>query len=155
MRSSTDLNSVGDVRVALDITNQLLSIDPEHDRALGNKIYYEKELHKEAERNADRMLRGDDGSEEIVDTPPNAYVPRHGKDYERMCRNDSPQDQRLVAKLKCRLKRNTPFLLLAPIKYEEASLSPYIVVFHEVMSDSEIEVIKNLAKPKVNIFELQ
>lgn len=141
-------NSVGDVRVALDITNQLLAIDPEHDRALGNKIYYEKELLKEAERNADRMLRGDDGSAELEQQPPKPHTSRH-LDYERMCRNDYPQDQAMLAKLQCRYKSDTAFLKLAPIKYEEASLAPYIVLFHEVMADSEIEVIKQLAKPKV------
>lgn len=126
----------------------MLAIDPEHDRALGNKIYYEKELLKEAERNADRMLRGDDGSEELDEQPPKPHTSRH-QDYERMCRNDYPQDQKMLAKLKCRYKRDNAFLQLAPLKYEEASLAPYIVVFHEVMGDTEIEVIKQLAKPKV------
>lgn len=133
----------------MDITNELLAVEPDHDRALGNKVYYEKELYKEAERNADKMLRGDDGSPEFEQPPPIDVNLAARQRYERMCRNDYVQDLKVVATLKCRYKTNTPFLRLAPLKYEEMSLSPYIVVYHEVLSDNEIEVIKRLAKPKV------
>lgn len=44
------------------MTNELLEIKPNHERALGNKIYYEKELNK---LNSKSTLRGDDGSDEV------------------------------------------------------------------------------------------
>lgn len=48
------------------MTNELLELVPNHERAVGNKAYYEKELEKEARQKA---LRGDDGSEDVpVDT---------------------------------------------------------------------------------------
>lgn len=44
------------------MTNELLLLLPEHERALGNKKYYEKELDKETVLRNDRQLRGDNGS---------------------------------------------------------------------------------------------
>lgn len=46
------------------MTNELLVLLPEHERALGNKKYYEKELVKETIVKHDKQLRGDDGSVE-------------------------------------------------------------------------------------------
>ncbi|KXJ68946.1 hypothetical protein RP20_CCG000895 [Aedes albopictus] len=56
----------GNVHTALLMTNELLELVPDHERAVGNKVYYEKELEKEAMQKA---LRGDDGSVDVpVDT---------------------------------------------------------------------------------------
>jgi len=41
------------------------------------------------------------------------------------------------------------FLKLQPVKQEFISLNPRIVIFHDIISDEEIETIKNMAKPKV------
>lgn len=54
------------MHTALLMTNELLELVPDHERAVGNKVYYEKELEKEANQKA---LRGDDGSSDVpVDT---------------------------------------------------------------------------------------
>lgn len=45
------------------MTNDLLKLTPNHERALGNKKYYEKELAKQL-LNRDKQLRGDDGSQD-------------------------------------------------------------------------------------------
>lgn len=48
------------------MTNELLEIIPDHERASGNKVYYEKELGKEQFENlGDKKLKGDDGSDEL------------------------------------------------------------------------------------------
>lgn len=54
----------GDVRTALKMTEELLELAPKHDRAIGNKKYYEKELAKEFMK-PDKQLRGDDGSQDL------------------------------------------------------------------------------------------
>lgn len=67
------------------------------------------------------------------------------------CRGELFQSPKELAKLTCRYVNNiTPFLKIAPLKLEEASMKPYIVVYHDVMYDSEIEVIKAMAKPRVS-----
>ncbi|KAL5277691.1 hypothetical protein ACFFRR_002742 [Megaselia abdita] len=65
------------------------------------------------------------------------------------CRGEFSKMKRLSPDLTCFYeKKNHPFLKLAPIKVEIINLeNPYIIIFHEVISEKEIEVIKNLSKP--------
>ncbi|KAH8267877.1 hypothetical protein KR026_009916, partial [Drosophila bipectinata] len=47
--------------------------------------------------------------------------------------------------LVCRYNTTTtPFLKLAPLKLEEVSLDPYIVLYHNVISDEEIDEMKGV-----------
>lgn len=69
-----------------------------------------------------------------------------------LCRSEIVQSQQELSKLKCKYVTNkSPFLKIGPLKMEEAHLKPYIVIYHEVMHDNEIELAKQLAKPRVNI----
>ncbi|XP_065087046.1 prolyl 4-hydroxylase subunit alpha-1-like [Ochlerotatus camptorhynchus] len=145
----------GNVQTALVMTNELLELVPDHERAVGNKVYYEKELEKEAQQKA---FRGDDGSEDVpVDTTtqirtesnPHVYDTSERKLYEQLCRGEAGRAVADTSKLKCRYVTNkSAFLKIAPLKLEEANLKPYIVVYHEVISDAEIELVKRLAKPR-------
>ncbi|XP_055612351.1 uncharacterized protein LOC129758762 [Uranotaenia lowii] len=144
----------GNVHTALIMTNELLELVPNHERAVGNKAYYEKELEKEARQKA---LRGDDGSEDVpVDSSTQIHPNKHGihdsserRLYEQLCRGEANRSVSDLSKLTCRYVTNKSwFLKIAPLKLEEANLQPYIVIYHEVMSDAEIEVIKRLAKPR-------
>jgi prolyl 4-hydroxylase len=55
-----------------------------------------------------------------------------------------------VAKLKCWYdSRRKPYFLLMPIKVEQNSIEPAIYTFYEMLSDAEIEIIKELAAPQV------
>lgn len=47
---------------ALRMTNELLEILPDHERAQGNKMYYEKHLETTTLPKPDLKLMGDDGS---------------------------------------------------------------------------------------------
>lgn len=146
----------GDVKSALEMTNELLELIPEHQRAQGNKYYYEKELEKINEKS---VLRGDDGSSDVpVDKslefqhsrlgPYNYDLPER-KLYELACRGEVKPDDAFLSKLTCSyVSNNVPFLKLAPLKLEQISHDPYIVVYHDVMYDNEIEIIKRIAKPR-------
>ncbi|CAH2076655.1 unnamed protein product, partial [Iphiclides podalirius] len=71
------------------------------------------------------------------------------KVYEALCRGDIEIPQEISKRLKCTFLTGThPFLKLAPIKMEQMYIGPDIYVFHQVISDEEIEHIKNMAKPK-------
>lgn len=50
---------------ALKMTKQLLDLLPNHERANGNKVFYEKHLKEEEVTRADKKLKGDDGSDEL------------------------------------------------------------------------------------------
>lgn len=72
--------------------------------------------------------------------------------YEKQCRGEVSVPVEVAAKLKCRYINNrNPYLLLAPFKTEEAYLDPKIVIFHNIMSDKEIDVLKKLAHPRVSL----
>ena len=55
--------------------------------------------------------------------------------------------------LKCRFHTNNnhPLLILSPARQEEIYHDPYLVFYHQVLTDYEIDVIKQLATPKVSI----
>lgn len=53
--------------MALDMTNELLELQPGHERAAGNKMYYEGEI-KNLPPHLEGNLRGDDGSPSLQDT---------------------------------------------------------------------------------------
>lgn len=70
--------------------------------------------------------------------------------YEAVCSGEvkpSPED---LAELRCRyFYGKSPFLTIAPLKLEEVSLDPYIVLFHDAAFDSEIRTIEKISKPQV------
>lgn len=84
------------------------------------------------------------------DSSPHSYDMSERRLYEKACRGELKPDEKIIAALKCRyVDNNRPYLKIGPFRVEEAYLDPYIVIFHDVMYDSEIEIIKKLAKPKV------
>lgn len=67
----------------------------------------------------------------------------------------APQTPRRQKRLFCRYHHGNrvPQLLIAPFKEEDEWDSPHIVRYYDVMSDEEIERIKEIAKPKVGVSE--
>ncbi|KAM7359476.1 prolyl 4-hydroxylase subunit alpha-1-like [Cochliomyia hominivorax] len=56
----------------------------------------------------------------------------------------SPSEER---NLYCRyLNENHPFLHLAPLKQEIMNFDPFLAIFHDVISDNEINIMRNLTK---------
>lgn len=72
-------------------------------------------------------------------------------DYKKLCQNQLHPLPAAQAALQCRhLTNDIPFLLIGPLKIEEASLDPYIVTFHDVLYDAEIQYIKFTTGSKVS-----
>lgn len=83
---------------------------------------------------------------------PRSYDKTEREAYERLCRNDLHKTPAELAPLRCRYVTNkSAFLKIGPLKLEEANLKPYIVVYHDIIFDAEIEVVKNMAKPRVRL----
>lgn len=155
----------GNVNAALVMTNELLEIMPNHERAKGNKGYYEKEL---AEIKSTKTLRGDIGTmdvdeetiqveaskahaETVFKPDPKVYTDTERQLYEKLCRGEVKPSPIQLAPLRCRyVSLNNYYLKLGPLKMEEASLTPYIVVYHDVITDDEITTIQEMAKPRVS-----
>ncbi|XP_020811056.1 prolyl 4-hydroxylase subunit alpha-2-like [Drosophila serrata] len=75
------------------------------------------------------------------------YEPIHPLQYTDLCRSSHVPSP---SRLHCRYNSSTsPFLILAPLKMEEISLDPYIVVYHDVLSTNKIEEIIRWGDPRV------
>lgn len=68
----------------------------------------------------------------------------------KVCTGDLRQSTEDMAKLHCRHESLNAFSKLAPFKVEQANHNPYIVIFHDVISEEEIEVFKWMSKPSLH-----
>jgi len=55
---------LGNVARALSMTNELLELVPTHERALGNRAYYQKEIQSKASQS--KKKRGEDGKDDTA-----------------------------------------------------------------------------------------
>ncbi|XP_052262692.1 prolyl 4-hydroxylase subunit alpha-1-like isoform X3 [Dreissena polymorpha] len=137
----------GNVWRALTLTDEMLQLDPSHQRARANKAYYQKMLESEEK---DSRRRGDDGT---VVNKRQLDEYRSGEEYKRyeaLCRGEDLNPIKNAHKLYCRYHTNNhPLLLLSPVKQEVIYLKPFIVHYHDVITDREVELIKTLATPKL------
>ncbi|XP_077999578.1 prolyl 4-hydroxylase subunit alpha-1-like isoform X2 [Glandiceps talaboti] len=156
---STYMN--GDPMEALRLTDELLEIDPLHERALGNKAYFENELGVNVKQRGD-VGEVQDGETERVKPKRSSgdhyggFLPEREK-YEALCRgemvNMSPERQR---KLKCRYRHyNRPYLYLQPAKEEVVFDKPKLTLYRDSLSDEEIRRVKELAAPRLRRATIQ
>lgn len=93
----------------------------------------------------------DDGKAQIRGSASETLTLTERTKYEMLCRKETELPISISSKLKCRyVNKGKPYLLLAPLKEEEDFLDPRIVLYRQIISDAEIEVIKSLAKPRVS-----
>nr|XP_044636358.1 prolyl 4-hydroxylase subunit alpha-2 isoform X3 [Equus asinus] len=142
---------LGDLHRALELTRRLLSLDPSHERAGGNLRYFERLLEEEREKPSSNQTEAELATQEGIYERPVDYLPERDV-YESLCRGEGVKlTPRRQKRLFCRYHHGnrTPQLLIAPFKEEDEWDSPHIVRYYDVMSDEEIERIKEIAKPKV------
>lgn len=146
----------GHVRHALKLTNELLELRPTHQRAQGNKVYYEEALKTTGDGR-----RGEDGRPLQDEAVQKGYTvaeegdsegaawQREREAYERLCRGDVRINPRILARLTCHYQFGPhPMLRIAPVRTEMAHYNPTIFIYHNVLSEREIEIIKELALPR-------
>lgn len=136
----------GNLKKALDLTIELLSILPNHERALGNLAYYEAAI-----KNGTTEI---EKSEQWKKSGSTMLDPEERDRYHMLCRNENLMAVKLSSQLRCRYTDNNknPRLLIAPLKEEEAYLSPRIILYRDVLYDNEIEIIQHMAQPRVSIY---
>ena len=59
-----------------------------------------------------------------------------------------------LSKLKCQYINNSPLLLIGPIKEEQVFDDPAIWQYHDVVTERQLNIMKTLAYPKVNILKI-
>ncbi|XP_071759234.1 prolyl 4-hydroxylase subunit alpha-1-like isoform X1 [Centroberyx gerrardi] len=147
----------GEIDRALEFTKKLLALDPEHQRAKGNLKYFEFQLEKQKKaEEAEPQEEKERGKRETSEKKPKTKsfkepVPERKK-YEMLCRGEGiKMTPRRQSRLFCRYFDNNhhPKYLLAPVKQEDEWDRPYIVRYIDIISHSEIEKVKQLAKPRL------
>ncbi|XP_045534587.1 prolyl 4-hydroxylase subunit alpha-1-like [Papilio machaon] len=131
---------LGDGQTALEWATKLFIIDPKHQRALSNIPYYLMNIAEKKEK-----LQNNNTEPIVKET----FLQKEKKVYEALCRGEMDVPSQISRKLTCSfLTKNHPFLKLAPIKMEQIYIAPDVFLYHEVMSDEEIEHIKDMARPR-------
>ena len=147
----------GNIRRALKLTNQMLNMEPDHPRGWGNKQYYEETL---AKKGASYIKRGENGLGDADETV-NILKERRKRENElgeervnceQLCRGEEFITVEEKSKLMCRYnfgKHN--FLKIGPLKEEEVYLRPRIVLFHDFLTESEMETTRGVATPRATV----
>uniref|UniRef100_A0A671M8D9 procollagen-proline 4-dioxygenase n=1 Tax=Sinocyclocheilus anshuiensis TaxID=1608454 RepID=A0A671M8D9_9TELE len=148
----------GELERALELTKRMLKLDPNHQRANGNLKYFEFQLEKQRKAEAEKKEQEDKKREKKVLDKRDAQRKRskdplpERKKYEMLCRGEGVKlTPRRQSRLFCRYFDNNrnPQLLLAPVKQEDEWDRPRIVRYHDIISDSEIKTVKEMAKPRL------
>ncbi|GAB1610055.1 prolyl 4-hydroxylase subunit alpha-1-like isoform X1 [Argonauta hians] len=141
----------GNAQVALALTNELLELVPDHQRAMNNKNYFEQMLEEDKVQAAGR--RGDAGLQRVRN-PKHTDSYRTTEEfyaYESLCRGEDIMPIKHAHKLKCRYAwYGNPYLFLARVKEDEMHLDPWLVIYHNIISDREMEFVKQFATPRLN-----
>ncbi|XP_033467362.1 prolyl 4-hydroxylase subunit alpha-1-like [Epinephelus lanceolatus] len=140
----------GDLEGALTYTQRLLELDPTHQRANGNLKYFEYQLAKQ------KKVEGTENESEVrqrreTQSRPADYLPERKK-YEQLCRGEGIRmNPRRQSRLFCRYYDNNrhPKYVIGPVKQEDEWDRPRIVRYHDIVSDAEMEKVKELAKPRL------
>lgn len=143
-------NQVGDYENAIIVVDLLIELDTNSTEFAGLKVQLEADHNKFG---LTKLF--------VID-PFSDYYDRDGKFedykenilYSQVCRGNVAISHKEQAELYCRFVSTSPFTKLSPFKIEEANLDPYIVLFIDVISDQEIEFLKNITKPKVRRAEI-
>uniref|UniRef100_A0A8C6K7Q6 Prolyl 4-hydroxylase subunit alpha 3 n=1 Tax=Nothobranchius furzeri TaxID=105023 RepID=A0A8C6K7Q6_NOTFU len=127
----------GNVTYALSLSHELLHHNPLNGRVLQNIEKYEKLLVAAGPPRVDGLKR-----------PSSTYL-RTRQVYERLCRTQGSQPMHFKNhQLFCDFfSNNHPVLLLRPVRREVLSLQPYVVLYHDFVTEAEAEGIKKLARP--------
>jgi prolyl 4-hydroxylase len=139
---SHSLYQQGDVNGALKVTEQWLQIDPKNSRALHNRRHYQ--------RAAVEKGRHTPASDKFVNkrTLDNFRSTTEFKNYEKLCRGQRTHIDVSASQLSCRYVAHDPSLFLRPGKEERIRIDPPIFLYHDVVTATERDTIKQLAAAK-------
>ena len=134
--------STGNLSRALEATREMVRIQPNHPRAYNVGIY-EAKVAEGGAREEDTVL-------ELKEARANMdYLGSDRQVYESLCRGEETMSLKEKSKMMCRYTTGRhPALLIGPVKEEVVSLEPRIVIFHDLITDAEIQTVKALATPR-------
>lgn len=141
------LNETSNIEKAVKVLDEILKLDP------GNVDLEEKKIDLDL-----RMVFPDDKLSKVEDeqdTSGTFHATR--KEFEvfsKSCIGRNVQNVSVISKLFCHYQSNNAFTKIAPFKVEVANLLPYVAIFHEVISDYEIEIFKTTSMIRLHRAEI-
>uniref|UniRef100_A0A672P7C7 Prolyl 4-hydroxylase subunit alpha-1 n=1 Tax=Sinocyclocheilus grahami TaxID=75366 RepID=A0A672P7C7_SINGR len=141
----------GELERALEQTKRLLSVDPEHQRALGNLKYFDYQLAKQKKDEKEPSAKEESKKEQERTVGKGEYFPEKRK-YEQLCRGQGVRmTPRRQSRLFCRYYDNNrhPIYMIGPVKQEDEWDRPRIIRYHDIITEKEMEKVKELAKPRL------
>nr|CAD2169257.1 unnamed protein product [Meloidogyne enterolobii] len=174
---SISLYKQGNLKRALIINDKLIELDPLYPNATNNSKLYKQELLANGVNEEDfrinipplnnyRWGNLTKNTNETDNIQLNNTSIKEEKDddsvdiddqllYESLCRDEVSLNITEISKLYCYYKMDRPFLRLAPIKVEIIRFEPLAVIFRNIIADQEIEILKQLSKPKLRQAKVQ
>ncbi|XP_057612163.1 prolyl 4-hydroxylase subunit alpha-3 isoform X3 [Chionomys nivalis] len=129
----------GNVSCALNLSREFLLYNPGNKRMARNVLKYERLLAESTHQEAT----------EVVIQRPNVPHLQTRDTYEELCQTLGSQPTHYqIPSLYCSYDTNSsPYLLLQPARKEVIHLQPFVVLYHDFVSDAEAQKIRELAEP--------
>ncbi|XP_048579532.1 prolyl 4-hydroxylase subunit alpha-2 [Nematostella vectensis] len=148
----------GDGRKALNHTLELIKIDPENTRAKNNLAFFTQEMKRDESKFTKK-------EEEKKNVPSYKWMKsRLSQDvfenfnwhverdiYKRLCRGEKlPTSPQTPRRLMCWYFRGDPLCIIKPCKMERVFTNPDIVIFRDVITDKEVDEVRQISEPLLN-----
>ncbi|XP_009245108.1 prolyl 4-hydroxylase subunit alpha-3 isoform X4 [Pongo abelii] len=129
----------GNISCALSLSREFLLYSPDNKRMARNVLKYERLLAESPNQVV---------SEAVIQRPNTPHLQTRDT-YEGLCQTLGSQPTLYqIPSLYCSYETNSnAYLLLQPIRKEVIHLEPYIALYHDFVSDSEAQKIRELAEP--------
>jgi prolyl 4-hydroxylase len=148
------------------LTREILMLEPNHKRANENLAYFEYVMSNEvnkrgekatmdeitaAKKQAQTFTEEQDEKYELDLDPRNLPWEVERGRYEKLCREPLPVADWRKIHFKCFYTNGGrhPRLVLKPIQTEVLYIRPTVLLYRNILSDTETNLLKNLATPKV------
>lgn len=128
---------LGNLENAVNYTEKIVQLDPQHRAASINLELYQKDLE---------LSKVDPSIRKKVIQKNNTWQARHNN----LCSGKEKMDQEIKNKLFCKFSSHHPQFILKPLKMEYVYNDPEIIMYHHFIQDFEIDVIKKKARPLLN-----
>ena len=128
---------LGNLEQSVNLTQQILHIDPDHKSATVNLGLYAKDLE---------LSKTDPSVRKNLTPKKRDWQERHN----RLCSGKEKMEQNIKNVLYCKYSTHKPRFILKPLKMEYVYNDPEIIIFHDLLRDFEMEVIKEKARPELS-----
>uniref|UniRef100_A0A336MNH5 Neutral ceramidase n=1 Tax=Culicoides sonorensis TaxID=179676 RepID=A0A336MNH5_CULSO len=145
---SNSLFQIGNVEAAYNFAKELLDKYPDNEKAGVDFKKYENLLYPNEEN-----YGSDPQNTEIID--PFDYNEHEFNRYMKVCRGELTKSAKEQSQLKCFYEFHaSPYLKIGGVKVEQVNIYPPVVIFHDVLFDSEIELMINVSKSQLHRSEV-